>query len=159
MHPKGRVRAALRSGRLLPINADVLQLDREAPMTPEAAIYTSVSDALWLQRDNLRTLLYRLVCENLVLTSASIRWLALADDEVRAAVERVRAGELVRAAEVNELIRLRGLDPDASLAVLATSAPEPWGSLLADHRTALRALVVEVQRVAETNRRLLEERS
>lgn len=155
----GRFALLLRSGPLLPINADVLQLDREAPMTPETATYTSVSDALWLQRENLRTLLYRLVCENLVLTSGSIHWLARADDEVRAAVGGLRAGELVRAAEVDELTRLRELDPDASLAALAASAPEPWGSLLADHRAALRGLVAEVQRVAETNRRLLEERT
>lgn len=128
-------------------------------MRRETAIYTAVSDALWLQRDNLRTLLYRLVCENLVLASGSIRWLAQADDDVRAEVERLRAGELVRAAEVEELIRLLGLDPDASLAALAAAAPEPWSTLLTDHRTALRSLVVEVQRMADTNRQLLEKRT
>ncbi len=125
-------------------------------MTRETVVYNAVSNALWLQRETLQTLLFRLVCENLVLTSGSDRWLARADDEVRAAVERLRNGELLRAAEVDELIQLLGLDAAASLGELAAASPEPWDTLLADHRTALRTLAFEIQDVAEENRHLLE---
>jgi hypothetical protein len=119
-------------------------------------MYTAVSDALWLQREALQTLLYRLVCEKLVLISGSNRWLARADDEVRAALEHLRTGELLRALEVDELTRTLGLGADASLAELAAAASQPWDTLLSDHREALRALSFEVQSVAEENRQLLE---
>jgi hypothetical protein len=133
----------------------MLQMERDAAMTTEPAGYEAVSNALWIQRDALQTLLYRLVCERLILTSGSGRWLACADDEVRAALHQLRTGEVLRAVEVDELTRALGLDPDASLAQLATLAPEPWTSLLTDHRVALRALAFEVQSVADENRRLL----
>jgi hypothetical protein len=125
-------------------------------VTREAATYAAVSDALWLQRETLQTLLYRLVCEKLMLVSRANRWLARADDEVRATLDQLRTGELMRAVEVEELTRLRGLDADASLAELAAASPEPWQTVLADHRAALRTLVFEVQGVAQENRRLLE---
>jgi hypothetical protein len=129
----------------------MLQMERGAPMTRETVVYNAASNALWLQRETLQTLLFRLVCEKLVLTSGSHRWLARADDEVHAAVERLRSGELLRAAEVDELVRMLGLDADASLGELAAAAPEPWGTLLADHRAALRTLAFEVQGVADEN--------
>lgn len=125
-------------------------------MRQETALYTAVSDALWLQRETLQTLLYRLVCEKLVLISGSNRWLARADDEVREALQRLRDGELLRALEVDELTRTLGLGADASLAEIAAGAPEPWGTLLSDHRDALRTITFEVQSVADENRHLLE---
>lgn len=128
-------------------------------MTRETAAYTAVSDTLWLQRDTLHTLLYRLVCEKLILMSGSNRWLARADDDIRANLGLLRSGELMRAAEVEELTRLRGLDADASLAELAAASSEPWRTLLTDHRAALRALVLEVASAAEDNRRRLEAES
>jgi hypothetical protein len=125
-------------------------------MSPETAGYTAVSDALWLQREALQTLLYRLMCEKLVLTSGSNRWLARADDEVRAALDQLRHSDLLRAIDVDELTRTLGLDADASLAEVAAGAPEPWRTLLTDHRAALRTLAIEVQTVAKENRHLLE---
>jgi hypothetical protein len=134
----------------------MLQMEREASMSEKRAMLSAVSDALWTQRDILQTLLYRLVCENLLLTSGSTHWLPRADDDVRAAVEQLRGGEVIRAAEVEELTRILGFDPDASLADLAVVAPEPWRTMLIDHRTALRSLTTEVHAVAEENRQLLE---
>jgi hypothetical protein len=134
----------------------MLQMERDAAMTDAPASYNAVSNALWMQREALEALLFRLVCEQLVLTSGSSRWLARADDEVRAAVERLRGGEVLRAVEVDELTTLLGLDPDASLADLAEAADEPWGTLLGEHRTALRALSFQVQSVADENRQLLD---
>ena len=62
----------------------------------------------------------------------------------------------MRATEVEELTRILGLDPDASLADLAAASDEPWGTLLADHRAGLRTLAFEVQAVAEENQLLLD---
>jgi hypothetical protein len=134
----------------------MLQMEREAPMSRKTAVLTAVSDALWMQRETLQTLLYRLVCEKLVLTSGSCHWLPRADDDVRAAVDQLRGGEVIRAAEVEELTRILGLDPDASLADLAAAVPEPWGTLLTDHRTVLRSLAAQVQAVADENQQLLD---
>lgn len=136
---------------------DMLQMERDAAMTSAPASYNAVSNALWMQREALEALLFRLVCEQLVLTSGSSRWLARADDEVRAAVERLRGGEVLRAVEVDELTTMLGLDSDASLAELAEAAEEPWATLLGEHRTALRALAFQVQGVADENRQLLDE--
>lgn len=135
----------------------MLQMERDAAMTSAPASYNAVSNALWTQREALETLLFRLICEQLVLTSGSSRWLARADDEVRAAVERLRGGEVLRAVEVDELTTMLGLDSDASLAELADAAEEPWATLLGEHRTALRALAFQVQGVADENRQLLDE--
>jgi FlgN protein len=134
----------------------MLQMERDASMTRETAAYTAVSNALWVQRETLQTLLYRLVCEKLVLISGSTRWLPQADDQVRDAVEQLRGGELMRAAEVEELTRILVLPADASLAEIAAASPEPWNTLFADHRTALRTLAFEVQAVAEENQHLLD---
>lgn len=133
----------------------MLQMERDAGVANDTSAYDAVSSALWAQRDALEDLLFRLVSEQLVLTSGSNRWLARADDEVRAAIEALRGGEVLRAIEVDELNRLLRLDPQASLADIAAAAPEPWATLLAEHRAALRGLVFEVQSVADENRRLL----
>jgi hypothetical protein len=120
-----------------------------------AAAFSAVCDALWIQRGALQDLLYRLVCEQYVLTADAGRFLAKADDEIRAALTAVRTSEVIRAAEVEELTRVLDLDTDASLAMIVAAAPQPWRSLLAEHRSALRALTLEVDTVAEDNRRLL----
>lgn len=132
---------------------DMLQ-EREAAMTSDRAVYTAVSDALWLQRDALHTLLYRLVCERLVLTAREGRWLARADDEARAAVDQLRGGEVLRAAEAEELARILALPPGASLGELAAASPEPWRTMLGDHRSALRRLASDVENVADEVARL-----
>lgn len=132
---------------------DMLQ-EREAVMTSERAVYTALSDTLWLQRDALDTLLYRLVCERLVLAAREGRWLARADDETRAAVDRLRGGEVLRAAEAEELTRILALPGDATLRELAAASPEPWRTMLGDHRSALRRLTSEVESMADEVARL-----
>ena len=120
-----------------------------------AELYGAVSNALWTQRDLLDRLLYRLVAEQLVLTSGSTRWLAKADDDVRQALDDLRTGEVARAVHVDALVRHFGMEPDASLADLAVGAPDLWADLLTDHRLALRELAFEVQQVSDENQRLL----
>lgn len=120
-----------------------------------SALYSAVSSALWVERETLEILRYRLVCQRLVLTAGSERWLATAAAEAQLALERVQAAEVMRAAEVHELVRALGLDPEISLGALATSAPQPWGLLLADHQSQLVALVGQVRGEARENQCLL----
>ena len=114
-----------------------------------------VSSLLWDERDLLSHLLFKLVEEQLVLTSGQTRWLAKADDELRAAVEQLQGVELLRAAGVDTLSRHLGAPIAATLRGLALRAPEPWSSILTAHREALHALVAEIDAVAEQNRGLL----
>jgi hypothetical protein len=116
----------------------------------------AVSAMLWTERETLELLLFKLTVEQLVLASGSTRWLNRADADVRAAVARLRTSEVVRAAEVESLSKSLGMPVETTLADLAEGAPEPWPMVLTDHRTALRALVLEVEAVANENRRLLD---
>lgn len=111
---------------------------------------------LWSERETLELLLYTLTVERFVLSAGSARWLNRADADVRIAVERLRLSEIIRAAEVESLALSLGMASGTSLAELAAEVPEPWPVVLTDHRTALCALVVEVEAVAAENRRLLE---
>ena len=121
----------------------------------EGELYGAVGNALWRQRDLLEGLLHRLVAEQFVLTNGATRWLARADDDVRAALEELRCGEVVRAMEVDALAQHLNRDGEISLGELAASAPGVWAALLTEHLTALRELAFEVQKAAEENHRLL----
>ena len=121
-----------------------------------SALFPAVSNALWMQREALEMLLYRLMAEQLVVSSGSTRFLVRADADVQAAIHDVQGGELVRAAETDALLRELGLPAEASLAEIADAAPEPWSTLLDEHRTALRTLSFEVQAAADENHRLLD---
>lgn len=121
-----------------------------------SGLFATVSNALWMQREALEALLYRLLAEQLVVSSGSTRFLVRADADVQAAIHDVQGGELVRAAETEALIRELGLDSEATLAEIAAVAPEPWTTLFDEHRAALRTLAFEVQAAAAENRRLLD---
>lgn len=125
-------------------------------MTEETEMYGAVSNALWRQRELLETLLYRLVGEQLILTSGSTRWLAKADADLRHAVDELRRGEVARAMDVEILAAALGLPGDPALADLVALAPALWAEILTDHRNALQELAFEVQRVADENGRLLQ---
>lgn len=117
-------------------------------MAADAQTYGAVSSLLWREREVLENLLYVLTTEKLIVSSGSSRFLPRATAEVEAAAERMRLQEVVRAAEVEELARQLGLPGDTTLGQLAETAEEPWAMLFAEHRTALRDLVLEVQAVA-----------
>lgn len=124
-------------------------------MIDETEAFAAVSAMLWTERETLEHVLFKLVQEQLVLSSGATRWLNRADGEVRAALEGLRRGEVIRAAEVEALARALKLPLESTLAELAAVAPEPWNDVLTEHRVALRGLVFEVQAVADQNRRLL----
>jgi hypothetical protein len=123
------------------------------PASPDA--FGAIAATLWRERESLETLLFKLVEQQLILTSGNTRWLHLVDDEVRAAGEALRESELIRAAELDLLARQKGLHLEANLLELAEVAPEPWPLVFEEHATALRTLVLEIQSVAQENTRLL----
>lgn len=117
--------------------------------------FARVASLLWHQRELLERLLFTLVSEQFILRAGAVRWLAPADDEVRAAVEELREAEILRAIEVDDLVGRLGVPADTTLRELGEIAPEPWAALLADHRDTLRDLVAEVTATTAENRRLL----
>lgn len=115
----------------------------------------ALASLLWNQRDALDALLYRLVQQRLLLTAGETRWLHHADAELSAAVEAMRAGEILRAAELDRFVAALGLSVDTTLGELAGLAPAPWDQVLADHRLVLRALVAEIEAATVQVRALL----
>jgi hypothetical protein len=124
---------------------------------PDGAVaaYGTLSAALWDLRYALDTLLFRLVTEQLVVSSGATRWLGRVDADVRGAIERMRLAEVARAVETEALARATSRSPEATLRELAAGAEEPWSQVLGEHRDALRTLVAEIQTAATANRRLL----
>lgn len=110
---------------------------------------------LWDERGRLEELLFALVAEQLIVAAGHTRWLAHADAQVRFAVARVRDGEVSRAMHAQSLAQAWGLGPDSTLADLVAASQAPWDDVFAEHRTALRGLIAEIEGAVAENRRLL----
>ncbi|HVU92064.1 MAG TPA: hypothetical protein VHC23_07515 [Jatrophihabitans sp.] len=126
--------------------------DRQAEL---GAGLTSLSSLLWQERESLEAILFKLVTEQLIAGTGNVRFLQLADDELRDAAATLRENEVLRAAETQMLARLLDLPPDASLLQIAEVVDEPWPGLLREHRDALRALFAEIETAARANRAVL----
>ena len=124
-------------------------------MPADAATYSAVSSLLWREREVLEDLLFRLTQEQLVVSSGASRWLPRVTADVESAVERVQLQEITRAMEVEGLAQELGLPGDSTLAQLSEVAEEPWSLLFAEHRAALRALILEIEGVAAETCRML----
>jgi hypothetical protein len=122
----------------------------------DSDVFADVASVLWTERETLEDLLFRLVELQLVLAAGSTRWLNRVDEQVRAAMERLQHGEVMRSIQVETLAERLNLPPTSTLAELASIAPEPWPLVLTEHRAALRSLVAEIDAVAVENRRLLQ---
>jgi hypothetical protein len=111
-------------------------------MASEIAGLTAVTAALWRQREALQRLADALAGRG----------------DLSDAIEDVQFGEILRAAETEELARTLGLPIDVGLPQLAAVSPEPWQSMLIDHLTALRRLYTEITgRAAATGRQFWQE--
>lgn len=117
--------------------------------------FAEVSTMLWRERDALQFLLYKLVTEQLIVTSGQARWLAQANEEIEFALEQLRGTEVLRAAETDALADQLGIPSPATLAQLESVADEPWSTLYAEHRRALLDLMAEISQVTAENRKLL----
>ncbi len=114
-----------------------------------------VTNTLWRERELLELLLFKLEEEQLILTSGRTRWLARATREVEAVLDEVRRAELLRSVQVDEVAVELGIETAPSLQALAASAPEPWATILGNHRDAFLAATAEIQAMANANRELL----
>lgn len=117
--------------------------------------FSEISTLLWREREALQLLLFKLVEEQLIVSSGQTRWLAQANDEVEAALFQLRGTDVLRAAEVDAVAEDLGLTGAPSLAELETNAPEPWATMFGEHRQALLLVVAEIGRTAGENRALL----
>jgi hypothetical protein len=111
-------------------------------MTPAEPDQTSelgeVASTLWLLRELLDNLLFKLAVTRLVLDSGHNHWLTNATRELDTALHEVHTTEVLRASQTDALARNLGLPSGTTLARLAQAAPQPWTTLLHEHRDALR---------------------
>jgi len=120
-----------------------------------SASLSSLCTLLWQERVGLERILFKLVEEQLVAGAGQLRFLQLADEELREAADVLRENEVLRAAETQMVARLMNLPPSSSLAEIAAAADEPWPALLLEHRDALRGLLGEIESTAQANRQVL----
>src|SRR4051794_38805596 len=116
---------------------------------------SEVSNILWRERQLLELLLFKLEEEQLLLANGRTKWLAHAAREIEDVLAAVKAAELHRAIEVDELATSLGLDPNASLRELADAAPAPWKHILEDHRTGFVSATQEIVALADANKELI----
>lgn len=121
--------------------------------------------ALLLQRERLllELLVFKIIVLRHLLADGDVRFLGWAAEEVERAVEAVRLAELERAIVLEESARgvvpaqQRGADVETDLLErLIAAAPEPWQSILGQHRDALDSLSHEVADGLVVVRRLSE---
>lgn len=103
-------------------------------------VIEELADVLGTERGLLEALVFRLVGARNLLVSGETRFLGWAATDIEAAGAAVRTIELRRATVV---CALSGSDR-ATIGALATSSPEPWATLLEDHRSSLGRLAAEV---------------
>jgi hypothetical protein len=114
-----------------------------------------LNQLLWRQRSLITELLYRLDVQQLLLAGGRTRWMAVSVEEVESAFDRIRRHEEIREHLMAELPAALGLGSDASLLQLGEVAPDPWGTIFAEHQVALLGLIAEVEDLTIDNRDLL----
>ena len=114
--------------------------------------FVQVSNVLWRQRHLLELLEVKLDEQHLLMRRGRERHLAVLVSEIDRIHDELLYIELLRAIEVDSLAEALGLPPSPSLAEVAAAAPAPWGSILDEHRIALRDLVDNVQDAAAPQR-------
>jgi hypothetical protein len=119
-------------------------------------IFPGLAALLWTVRESLESVLYKLVVVRLVVTDGSPRWLPQADAELRDALDTLRSVEVLRAAEVDDVMQAARKPGRSSLAALVKLAPEPWPRVFAEHRDALRVLVDQIDVATAENKQVLQ---
>jgi len=104
----------------------------------------SLAQVLRHERDVLETLLFRLDEAALVAAAQGDRWWERASRDVDAAVSTARSTELLRAVAALDTALQLGLEPGATLRMLAAAIGQPDRSVLLEHREAIRALTTEI---------------
>lgn len=110
-----------------------------------------LSHQLWTMRELLEQLVYKLEVQGLILAAGRARWVPYVTAEIEATIEAIGAIERDRSVAAARLARHYGLSPAMSLAEMVSSVPEPWASLLSQHRLHLLSLQAEIEDIARTN--------
>ncbi|MDQ1294292.1 MAG: hypothetical protein QG608_2175 [Actinomycetota bacterium] len=110
---------------------------------------------LWRQRELLERLVYRLECEQLLLSAGRTRWLGEATAEVEILLEELEVVELQRAVAAQTVALELGLPADATLEYLAAGCQPPWTGVLLEHRQALIELMGELSTLADLSKNLM----
>ena len=122
---------------------------------PKKGIMEKLSQILWLERELLDNLLFRLEEEQMVLASGRTRWLVKAARDVENVLETIRETEILRSVAADEVAASIGLGHNPSLRALAEAVDEPWQSILLDHHEAFTTATNEVMALADANRELI----
>lgn len=120
------------------------------PQTVETSVhdaYAAVCTVLWAERDLLESLACTAVVARLIPHrhhgETAVRTASATEREL---VERLQLQEVLRAVVVEALAEATGSSGSSvtTLPELVADAPEPWATMLAEHREALLALVGDV---------------
>ncbi|WP_232677514.1 flagellar protein FlgN [Nocardioides sp. R-C-SC26] len=114
-----------------------------------------LSLVLWQERELLDDLLFRLEVEQLVLASGRTNHLMRAARDVEATLQQLRETEVLRAVAADLAAEQLGLAPNPALSELAAASPEPWSTVLADHREAFESTTRRIMELADANRDLI----
>lgn len=114
-----------------------------------------LSTVLWRERELLDQLHYRLEVEQLVLASGRSRWLASAARDVDSVLSTIRETEVLRAVAADAAAEAVGMTSNPSLSALVEAAPEPWSSILGEHRQAFVEVTADIGALADLNRDLI----
>lgn len=104
----------------------------------------AVSDLLWRERRLLEQLAYRLEAQRLMLVAGKTRYLVQAAHEVGESLEEIRQCERERSEVVEIASIVLEMSASPTLQELVQASPEPWASLLDDHRDVLSSLRTEI---------------
>lgn len=99
------------------------------------AHYAAVCAVLWSERELLESLACTVIVEQLVSHAGAAR--QAADVVQHDAIHRLGLQEVLRGAIVDALLSLTAAPPTATLRDIAARAPEPWGTMLYEHRESL----------------------
>ena len=124
----------------------------------DASGFAAVCAVLWAERDVLQALTRTVVVGRLAASQAapgSVLTPRRPSAGQRPTLERLRLHEVLRAAIVDAA--LAPLTGPTTLAELAARAPEPWSTMLLEHRAALRDLVSDLDSLGVLRQRSLSE--
>jgi hypothetical protein len=113
-----------------------------------------LSHQLWVLRELLEQLVFKLEVQSMLLSAGRVRWLPYIAAEVDAVIDAICQLESDRAAASERVARQVGVPTTTGLTDLAARLPEPWGSLLRQHRIHLLSLQGEVEETAQANHEL-----
>lgn len=115
----------------------------------------NLSSLLWLERDLLDLLTFKLEVEQLLLTTGKSKWLQNASLEVERVVTKLREAGLARVVATSAIAIEWGVAEDATLSQLAAAAPAPWGELLLAHLEAMTAHTTQIKNLRDENEQYL----